>query len=281
MVEKIGRIIDLDELKSIELSVLKQIHELCEKEKIRYSMCGGTLLGAVRHKGFIPWDDDIDIVMPRPDYEKFVQYCQTHETPFSLLCNETNRKYGYLFAKAMAKDTVMIEKYANPRNIPMGVYVDIFPVDGLGQTKEEAIKRFNAKRLSRELLVACNWKKFFRSKTRAWYYEPIRFAMFLFSRFVSKNMLINRIEKYYSKWNFDESKYVACVCGVYRSKEITVRESYTQIIDMEFEGEMFHGLKNYDECLSRFYGNYMQLPPEEKRVTHHTFEAYKKDSIQE
>jgi lipopolysaccharide cholinephosphotransferase len=281
MTEKQGAIITLEELKTIELSVLKDIHAICIKENFRYSMCGGTLLGAVRHQGFIPWDDDIDIVMPRPDYEKFIEYCQTHETPFELLCNKTNSNYGYLFAKAMAKNTVIIEEDIDVAKIPMGVYVDIFPVDGLGQTLEEARKNFKTKRFARELLVAANWKHFFRSKTKAWYYEPIRFAFFLLSRFVSKKRLVDGIEKYYSKWNFDDAKFVACVCGMYRTREITIQESYTQIIDMKFEGEMFCGLKNYDECLTRFYGNYMELPPEEKRKTHHSFVAYKKQNVEE
>ena len=214
--------------------------------------------------------------MPRPDYDKLIQYCQTHETPFDLLCNQTNPSYGYLFAKAMAKGTVMEEENVDIKKTPMGVYVDIFPADGLGDTLEEAKKRFNAKRLSRELLVAANWKRYFRSKTRAWYYEPIRLGMFLLSRFLSKKRLIARVVKYYYRWNFDDSKYVACVCGVYRSKEITVQESYTQFVDMQFEDGVFHGLKNYDACLRRVYGDYMQLPPEEKRQSHHSFVAYKK-----
>ena len=87
--------LSLDEIKTIELEILKEIHQICEKENIRYSLCGGTLLGAVRHGGFIPWDDDIDIIMPRKDYEAFIDYCKTHAPNFNLLCVETNKKYGY------------------------------------------------------------------------------------------------------------------------------------------------------------------------------------------
>lgn len=270
--------IDLEELKKIELQTLMQVHTLCEQENLRYSICGGTLIGAVRHKGFIPWDDDIDIIMPRPDYNRLISYCKTHETPFRLICNQTEAEYGYLFAKAVNPNTVMIEENTNRSNVDMGVYIDIFPVDGLGNTEEEAKKNFNAMEFWRELLVAANWKQYFPSKSRAWYYEPIRFAFFLVSRFVRIHKLVAKIEKFYSKWDFDNSKYVACVCGVYRQKEICTHEEYTQYMAMEFEGTTVKGLKQFDKRLRYVYGDYMQLPPENKRVTHHMFKAYWRDA---
>lgn len=264
----------MDELKKIELRTLQQLHDLCTQEGLRYSLCGGTLLGAIRHKGFIPWDDDIDVLMPRPDYNRLIAYCQTHETPFRLICSQTESGYGYLFGKAVAKDTVMIEENTNPNHVDMGVYVDIFPVDGMGNTVEEARKNFKAREFAREVLVAKNWSRFFRSKTRSWYVEPIRFAFFLLSRLVPMKTLVKHIEKYYAQFDFDKCEYVACMCGVYRLKEICPREEYTQYIALPFETGCFIGLKEYDKCLTRMYGDYMQLPPEHKRVTHHMFQAY-------
>jgi lipopolysaccharide cholinephosphotransferase len=269
--------ITLDELKKIELNTLLEIDALCEKLGLRYSLCGGTLLGAIRHGGFIPWDDDIDIFMPRPDYNRLIEYCRTNETSFALLCNETNEKYGYLFAKAMAKNTVIHELNANPTNIDMGVYVDIFPIDGLADGYEESKKLFNKTRFKRELLVAKNWKRFFRSKTRAWYYEPIRFAFFLLSRFVSRKGLIRSIQRAYRSDAFDQREYAATVCGSYRLKEILPRSVYDAYTELEFEGHKFKALAAYDTYLSSIYGDYMQLPPEDKRVSHHVFEAYYKD----
>ena len=102
----------LDECKKRELDILIALHNLCEELQLRYSLIGGTLLGAVRHKGFIPWDDDVDICMPRPDYNRLVEYCRTHETPFQWLSYETDQRYGYLFAKATDKDTVLVEEVA-------------------------------------------------------------------------------------------------------------------------------------------------------------------------
>ena len=97
------------------------------------------------------------------------------------------------------------------------------------------------------------------------------------SRCVSFEKIIKHIEKYYAKWSFDHSKYVGCVCGDGRLKEICRREEYTQFAPLVFENETFVGLKEYDKYLTRLYGNYMQLPPEEKRISHHMFKAYKKN----
>ena len=90
------------ELKSIQYEILTELDALCKKLNIRYSLCGGSLLGAVRHKAFIPWDDDIDIIMPRPDYDALISYCRDNVTPFRLISHETEEEYGYLFAKTAA-----------------------------------------------------------------------------------------------------------------------------------------------------------------------------------
>ena len=269
--------ISLDELKKIELEILVEIDKICREQNIRYSLCGGTLLGAIRHGGFIPWDDDIDIFMPRPDYNRFLEYCIQNSTTFSLLCNKTDSRYGYMFAKAMAKNTVIKEENNNPQNIDMGVYVDVFPIDGLADTPKDAEKAFGKSRFKRELLVARNWKKFFRSKTRKWYYEPIRFAFFILSRFANASSLIKSIEKTYPEELFEKTKYSACVFGSYRSKEIAEKEVFTELTDIKFEGKTFMAIKNYDKYLSNIYGDYMKLPPKEKQVSHHMFEAYYKE----
>ena len=268
------REINLEDLKKIELSVMKEIHKICTEQDIKYSLCGGTLLGAIRHGGFIPWDDDIDIMMPRPDYDRFVKYCQENETPFDLLSLETDERYGYLFAKAMAKNTKIIEENSNPNGIEMGVYVDIFPIDGLADTYEEALKEFKSSRFKREMLVAKNWTKYFRSKTRSWKYEPIRFAFFVASRFVSMKKLTAKLQNVFRKNSFDERLYVAAIFGSYREKEIIKKEYFDDYVALEFENEKFNAIVGYKEYMKSIYGDYMKLPPEEKRVSHHMFKAY-------
>ena len=269
--------IQLEELKQIELRILKQIHDICAQQGFRYFLVGGTLLGAIRHNGFIPWDDDIDIGMPRTDYERFIDYCSSNAVPFKVICNRLNKNYGYLFAKAMAPDTVLVEKMGNRYDVELGVFVDIFPIDGLGDTLDEAAANLNKTRFNRELLVAANWKKFSRSKTRTIYYEPIRFVFYCMSRMSSFQKLIRKINSKYDVDGFDKRNYVGCVCGSYRNKEIVEREVFSEYIDVPFEDAIFKCPKSFDKYLSNIYGNYMQLPPEEKRGTHHSFDAYYKN----
>jgi lipopolysaccharide cholinephosphotransferase len=264
----------LEDLKAVELKILVEIDGICRAEGIRYSLTAGTLLGAARHRGFIPWDDDIDLFMPRPDYNRFIEYCKANETGFKLVSSELDQRYGYLFAKAMDMSTRVEEFVTDSKGIDMGVCVDIFPVDGLGDTYEEAQKTFKSTRFKRELLVACNWKKFFRSKTRSWKYEPIRFAFFIASRFASRKRLIASIQKKLAKHSFEDSKYVGSVCTAYRSKEIMEARLFREYTDISFEGKLFSSIKDYGKYLSAIYGDYMKLPPEDKRVTHHMFRAY-------
>ena len=275
MTDNLKKISD-KELKEIQFGILTELDSVCRKLGIRYSLCGGSLLGAVRHKAFIPWDDDIDIIMPRPDYNTLIAYCQKNQTAFRMISHESEEEYGYLFAKATARHTIIVDENCGSDKLEMGVYVDIFPVDALSDSPEEALKAFSATRFKRELLVARNWNRFFRSKTHGIVYEPIRLAFFILSRFFSKKSLIASIEKAYKK-EFGTTKYCASVCGSYRQKEILPTSVYTEYISMEFEGREFMAIKNYDAYLSSIYGDYMTLPPKEKQISHHSFEAYYKE----
>lgn len=261
----------MQEMKERSFALLKQIKNICEQNGIRYTLIYGTLLGAVRHKGFIPWDDDVDVAMPRADYNRFIAYCRENAVPFDLKCGATDETYGYLFAKVCDRETRLEEDYGNRWGTRLGLYVDIFPIDYLGETEAEAHRELNKTRFKRELLVAANWRRFFRS-TRPLYIEPIRFAFFLLSRFVIPGRLIRSVTAQYE--DKQPTAYGAIICGAYRSREIMPSELYFEFGKCEFEGEEFSCLKNADGYLSRVYGDYMSLPPEEKRVARHNFKAY-------
>jgi lipopolysaccharide cholinephosphotransferase len=269
--------IELDEIKRRELCILKEIDLVCKKESIRYSLCGGTLLGAVRHKGFIPWDDDIDIIMLRKDYDRFCDYCSQNNVNFRLINSLNNKEYGCLFAKAYDDQTTIVYNSMGVDSLNIGVFVDIFPVDYLGDSLREAKHNLNKTSFWRELLNAKNWNKFNRSKTHSWIYEPIRFFFYVLSRFVRKEKLVKRILTINAKYGQKKKKFSGCICGSYRNKEImatSVFENYSTLI---FEGIPFSVVKDYDTYLSNIYGKYMELPPKEKRIAHHSFECFLKE----
>ena len=267
-------------LKKIELGVLKNIDMLCRQQGYHYSLCGGTLLGAIRHRGFIPWDDDIDIAMPRKDYDSFINYCirNVESLDFEIISSRNHMNYGYLFAKACAKKTTIIEHNTNRAGIKLGVHIDIFPIDGLGK-KEEAQRHFKKMQFRRELLVAYNWNHFFKSSTHSWYVEPIRFVFYLISRFINPQNQIDKIEAYYKKFLIDDSECAAIICGSYRLHEIMPMKVLNCFSTVEFEGQTFCAFSNYHSYLSSIYGDYMKLPPKEEQISHHTFTALQNDII--
>ncbi|MBF0819542.1 LicD family protein [Streptococcus acidominimus] len=265
--------LELQEVQRVALDLLIKFDKICKENSFRYSLGGGTLLGAIRHGGFIPWDDDIDIMMPRADYEKFLAYCQQHDCGFDCLSLNYTDHYFDLFSRISDRKTLLFDS-SRELAYKVGVSIDIFPIDGLGNDDLETVKNFNKSRFKRELLVASKWKKYFRSKTRTIAFEPIRFTLFLMSRFVDKQQLCKSVDAICQQHDFETSHYAACISGVYREKEIMPISSFKEYQSVQFEGHDFDIISAYDAYLTQHYGNYMQLPPKEKQVTHHRAQYY-------
>lgn len=263
--------IHVDELKSIQLDMLKDIDRFCTDHKIRYSLAFGTLLGAVRHKGFIPWDDDIDIMMPREDYECFLKdYCRSDYKVVSL---ESDGNYALPFAKVYNDKTVMkedveVETY-------YGVYIDVFPIDYIVDT-EDSIKAFLRK------------KKFFDS------IHTLKVVSMKRGRSVLKNIVLllahialfpvsaNRITRKVASVVAEYSKNGSMKAGIVvptdcKYKSIVPSVFFDSFSRLEFEGLEFSVISCYDEWLTSWYGNYMELPPMEKQTSHHVFKAWWKE----
>ena len=262
-----------EELKQIQLNILKEIHSFCVEHQLTYYLAYGTLLGAVRHKGFIPWDDDIDICMPRRDYDIFCKTFKTVDAIYRVLDHHNTKGYYLPFAKVCDTRTETHETVA--LDIPgCGVYVDVFPLDGLSDDlsvakktheKESVLMKLYAARAHRlpslkELIHHWKWGLFY----------PIHW-------FVSPKWIANRIEKIAKQYAYEESKYVGVAYGFYGDRETMPREIFVKECLVTFEDGTYFAPANPDAYLTHMYGDYMQLPPEEKRVTHHSFKAYWKE----
>ena len=266
--------IELEEIKKIELEILIHFDEFCKEHDIKYSLTGGTLLGAIRHKGFIPWDDDIDIMMNRDQYEKFIKLYSNEGNRYKLITRHNSKKYNYMFSKVVDTNTTLIEDH-NYKVKDMGVFIDIFPIDTLGNSYEEAHKKLKKIKYNFYLAVASNWRHYYINKSKGFLRQIPRFIFFILSRFINGNKKYDKIE---SLFPFDNNaKYFGCACGVYAYKEIMSSDIFKDYIEVEFEGRKFMSIEKYDDYLKGIYNNYMELPPVEMRVTHHTFDAFVKE----
>jgi len=266
--------LSLEEIKKIELDILKDIHRVCEKNGLRYYLAGGTLLGAIRHKGFIPWDDDIDILMPRPDYMKFIKiYENEGDKKYKLTSPYNNKNHLYTFTKVFDTRTIKIENGLNydSENIG-GIEVDVFPTDGLPDNIDKSNKYFRKQKLLFHLYSFSVTKK---SVNKNIIKRIIKNTIVYICRLIGKQRFIKVINNNAMKYEFDKSNYIGLsVTTYYGSKERIEKKHYIEQIKVEFEGYLFNAPKNYDQYLSNLYGDYMKLPPEDKRVTHHEYEAY-------
>lgn len=270
--------LSIQEVQTISLEILQTIAEICEKEHLRYSLIYGTLIGAIRHQGFIPWDDDVDIMMPRPDYERLLEYLEEHSSEYvnlRVFNPNTCTEYPYMITRI--SDERYVIKMENEKAYGMGVFIDIYPYDGLGNTKEEALKYgLKGDRLS-SLCYQSTREHFAMETTVSILRKFIKFPVYILARICGKNFFQNRLQKLAGKKDYDASKYVGCVVwlsGGY--KDIFQKNWFDKTKKVSFEQYEFRVPEEYDAVLRHIYGDYMQLPPEKDRVGHHYYKAYRK-----
>jgi lipopolysaccharide cholinephosphotransferase len=258
----------LTEIKEVELNILKNVATICDENNIRYYLAGGTLLGAVRHKGFIPWDDDIDITMPRKDYNKFLAIAEKMlDSRFQILSRHNTSNYIYPFAKIVDRQTILIEDDDFTNEI--GVYIDVFPIDGLPADLKKSNMHFKLLKILKRVrsLVIHKLKKERRNKLT--YLISV-----VLSRIISPSLILKIIEKVATKYSFEESEYVAVTVAGYDEKERMRKEGFQSFFEVQFEDSYFKAPVGYKEYLTNLYGDYMKLPPQEKRTSHHRYQAY-------
>ncbi len=262
--------LSLEEKKKILVSILSEVHNFCDENNLKYFLTGGTLIGAVRHKGFIPWDDDIDIYMPRNDYEKFLCKFNKESERYQVISLKTDGYY-LPFGKVIDTKTVLIENVDS--DYKMGIYLDIFPLDNLSSNYNAALSLYKAVSFYRKLLAIKNAAS--DSKRKPYMNFILKVGKVVIMP-VSRKWILYQIDMLSQKYREDtSSQYIGAICAAfYGEKEILRSEWFTERCLLEFEGRKFWAPKGYDAFLTQLYGDYMQLPPEEKRVTHHDNKAW-------
>lgn len=270
--------ISLDEMKKIELDILKDVVNYCNLNNIRYYLAAGTLLGAIRHKSFIPWDDDIDIVMPRPDYTKFIEgYEEFAGKDYVLTYINNNKDHLFTYAKVYDSRTEKMESGIsyNANNVG-GVDIDIFPLDGVPKEMTKSDMFFKQQKIWFILHSLCI-QKYTKSKNPL--KTIIKYLIQTACKVIGKNNLIKIINRRAMRYDFESSEFIALsVAPYYGNRERMAKINYLEQVEVQFEDGIFYAPIGYDEHLSKLYGDYMKLPPLEKRVTHHSYKAKWKDA---
>lgn len=260
----------LDEIKKIEFDILKYIDTICKENNLRYFLAGGTLLGAVRHKGFIPWDDDIDIAMPREDYKKLVNVLKSKNNCYKLLDSTNCENYNYTYGKLIDTRTKVIEEQNN-NQYESSIWVDIFILDGLGKSKVSSKIRFYIIRLFRTLIHT----SLFKFDDKRVMKSMLKTCIKIICEFIGYKRINRYLDTYAGKVPFEKSRYIASASGgQYGKKEIINYKNFCETCDLEFENEIFKGPIGYDKYLTNLYGDYMKLPPLEKQISNHKFKAW-------
>lgn len=265
----------LRQVQLTQLSIAKEIKRICDDHDIEYFLDSGTLLGAVRHKGFIPWDDDMDIAMTRENYDKFLAVAKVElDSRFFLQTWETDKNYPMPFAKIRLNGTKYVENVFEKAQMHQGIYVDVFPYDVWPQKKRKQ-KKVWRKRLFLQamIMMKCHYLKFKSNAVWKYVLKSIMFtAIWFLSLFCSKKYLISKYNHMVQKTNMKNAESDMLYEQTVNFKFgywVIPRSCFEQSIELAFEDEVFRCPKNYDEYLTVAYGEYMQLPPEDKRENGH------------
>lgn len=268
--------INVEELKVLQMDVLQTLHEFCIKNNIRYSMACGTMLGAIRHKGYIPWDDDIDVYIPRVDYRKLVEIFPKEYKHIKLATLERDPLWDKAYGQAYDARTEMHEGEERDliHDMYVGVGIDVYPIDEV-PSDEKVWKSYNKRRLKLQWMLIYKYS--------VW--RPGRKVVLNIGLMIAKIFLIpfsqRRIATWISKY---AQKYEGCgsglafeaVQGIYQKRPFN-KSNFDELIEIPFEDRVFLGFKDYDNYLKNGYGDYMKLPPEEKRINHHFYRAWWKE----
>lgn len=257
----------IKEVQQVSLEILKDVHEFCVKNKIKYSIAYGTLIGAIRHKGFIPWDDDIDIIMMRDEYERFVSTYKSEK--YVLIHGENMSNHLHVVVSDLSTTLKFPNSPSNRKFYKGGVGVDIFPIDK----------------------VPDNENAYWRLLKRIWFFMRLQRIGEVIDK---RSMLASQIAHSFlwpfrnmfgaigKKMMYQSNKRVSQTVGnlsLWYLRYPSFPAYYMDVfVDVEFEGHHFKAIKNYDDFMRGIYGDYMKLPPENQRIPRHSYIPYWRES---
>lgn len=267
--------LSLRDIQLAELDILKEFDGICKKYDLKYSLAGGSMLGAVRHKGFIPWDDDIDVCMPRPDYEKFKKiFADATDTNRFKLTSDTGRDAEYPFVKMLDKSFCVGEKgFREVKNL----WIDILPVDGLPDSLKKSEKIMRRATLYRYIVLVNKWKKVSDFSGR---HSRFKFVLArIYSKLYGEKRAVKKAVKHATRYDFNGAGFVGIIVwGCYGIGERIKKSGFDEMTEVEFEGLKFSAMSNYKEYLTGIYGDFMTLPPEDKRKIH-CIDVYRQEQV--
>lgn len=261
--------------REIMLEILDYIHNICIENDLNYSLCGGTFLGAIRHEGFIPWDDDIDIMLIRDDYEKLMALLKK-QSKYTILDYQV-ANYKYMYAKLCDKQSFQISTYGE---VPQfGLFVDIFPYDNLPEDESEQKEFMKTVDIMNKEWSISSIKTYFHHRS---YIKAFARMILLFPKYLKlklkKSMVKRGIElnDYMQKYNTQDASYIGYVAWEYTEpiKEKFSKELFEEYENYLFEGKYYRGIKDYDSYLTQLYGDYLKLPSESERENHSYYTWY-------
>lgn len=268
--------IQREEFQPLELGVLRYIHQCCREHGLTYYLCFGTLLGAIRHKGFIPWDDDVDIAMPRADYFKLMEIIDKDNSPFAFLSIHNVKDYPFPLAKVVDARTKLVQNGSVGTHERLGIYVDVFILDNLPDDRKEREAYY--KRVERAEKLWYMAQRKLRIRKGSVCKDLVLAACSLPFKLISIMKYAWRLDRLAAAYENCDCREQAVVLWTSGTKIVAMeKERWQQVIEVPFEGESFTVMADYESFLTQRYGDYMCPPPVEQQRPEHDFTAYWRD----
>lgn len=258
--------IELNEQKKIMIELLEYFDRICRENNIKYSLIGGSLIGAIRHKGIIPWDDDIDVILSKSEYLKLIQILENmNDSRYKLLTINNCRGYNFPFPKLVDKRTFVVEPRLLNQIKEYGIFIDIFSYSNTSNSEKIRIKDFKKIKLLNSMMSRTKLD----FKNDGFKQNFLRLNKNILSKIIGYRNIIKFLNNIYNKYNNVDTDYVVSNWPVYNiNKEVQKSKNIIEYTDVEFENMKIMIFKNYDEILRTTFGDYMQLPPENQRKAH-------------